>query len=232
MMAWYARGDDFKDTTYECLITPGSGRVDVSSWFGPNRNDGPKFTLIEKNPLINLPYVVDHEDDVVVTQSNACMQYLARKLGRDLYGVTAKHAVECDQLLCQIMDLRNAAVGLFYGSGSREAYEAGVEKHLRTTLGHYKKLEAWLASRNGKGGEGATFFVLDDAPTAPDFHAWEMLDQHEAVVKDLGRDSLLGGEFPRLSKFYSAFKKVPELKGYFDSDAAKFPINNPQAAFK
>ena len=45
--------------------------------------------------------------------------------------------------------------------------------------------------------------TLRSCPTAPDFHAWEMIDQHEAVVKDLGRDSLLGGgEFPMLSKFY------------------------------
>ena len=49
-------------------------------------------------------------------------------------------------------------------SGSREAYEAAADKTLKGALVHYRKLEAWLASR--KGGEGASFFVLDDAPTA------------------------------------------------------------------
>jgi hypothetical protein len=71
----------------------------------------------------------------------------------------------------------------------------------------------------------------EDAPTAPDFHAWEMIDQHEAVVKDLGKDSLLA-DFPLLSKFHAAFKALPELAGYFASPAAKFPLNNPQAAFR
>ena len=42
-----------------------------------------KHALKAKNSLMNLPYVMD--GDVVVTQSQACLQYLARKLG--LYGV-------------------------------------------------------------------------------------------------------------------------------------------------
>ena len=41
-----------------------------------------KPALKAKNSLMNLPYVMD--GDVVVTQSQACLQYLARKLG--LYG--------------------------------------------------------------------------------------------------------------------------------------------------
>ena len=63
---------------------------------------------------------------------------------------------ECDQLLCQVMDLRNAAVAWFYGSGSREGYEAAADGKLAGVKGHYKKLEAWLASR-----EGGFFFVLE-----------------------------------------------------------------------
>ena len=37
-----------------------------------------------------------------------------------LYGGGEQQTYECDQLLCQIMDLRSACVGWFYGSGSRE----------------------------------------------------------------------------------------------------------------
>lgn len=236
MMAHYAGAGDFKDTTYECIAKADGGGVDVSSWFGPNGDDGPKATLAKKNPLINLPYVVDADADLIVTQSNACYQYLGRKLA--LYGTTDKDAAECDQLLCQIMDMRNAAVAWFYGSGSREAYEANADDKLAGALGHYRKLEAWLAARGNDavgGGEGeekrATFFVLEGAPAVPDFHIWEMIDQHEAVVKDLGRASLLTDAFPRLSQFYRAFRQLPALEGYFNTPAAKFPINNPQAAF-
>ena len=62
-----------------------------------------KPALKAKNPLINLPYVVDGE--VVVSQSNACLSYLGRKLG--LWGGNEAEVSLCEQLLCEIMDLRN-----------------------------------------------------------------------------------------------------------------------------
>ena len=74
------------------------GGWDTSSWFGP------KASLREKNPLLNLPYVRD--GDALITQSNACMVYLGDKLG--LMGDTAQDRIEIEQLLCECMDLRNA----------------------------------------------------------------------------------------------------------------------------
>jgi hypothetical protein len=65
----------------------------ATAWFGPNGDDGSKAALIKQNPLINLPYIVDAAaDGLVVTQSNACYTYLARKLS--LYGATEKDAAE------------------------------------------------------------------------------------------------------------------------------------------
>uniref|UniRef100_A0A7S0S7X4 glutathione transferase n=1 Tax=Mantoniella antarctica TaxID=81844 RepID=A0A7S0S7X4_9CHLO len=231
MMACYA-GVDFKDATCEC-IADGEGGFDTSSWFGPNGTDGPKAALLQQNPLINLPYVVDHARGIVIAQSNACLQYLARQLG--LYGGasdganTDKAAAECDQILCQVMDLRNAAVGWYYGSGSRAGYESSADGHLACVKVHYTKLEAWLAHKQ-RLGEGGTFFVMQTTPAVPDFHVWEQIDQHEAACKDLGRASLLA-DFPLLAAFHCAFRKLPELAAYFDSPASTFPINNPQAAF-
>ena len=52
------------------------GGQDYSAWFAA------KPPLKERNPLMNLPYVIDHENgDMVVSQSNACMSYLGRQLG-------------------------------------------------------------------------------------------------------------------------------------------------------
>jgi len=52
----------------------------------------PAGALKVKNPLINLPYLTDGADaSIVVTQSNACLQYLGRKLqlyGRGLHSST------------------------------------------------------------------------------------------------------------------------------------------------
>ena len=72
-----------------------------------------KAELIKTNPLANLPYVID--GDTVVTQSNACFAYLGEKFG--LLGSDATERVQCEQCLCQVMDLRNEGVELFYGRG-------------------------------------------------------------------------------------------------------------------
>ena len=81
-----------------------SGSEGAAVWFG---NDKP--ALKDKNALINLPYIID--GDTVISQSNACLSYLGRKYG--LWGDSPLECANCDQLLCEIMDLRNkmTAVG-------------------------------------------------------------------------------------------------------------------------
>ncbi len=61
----------------------------------------------------NLPYIED--DGVIVVQSNACLIHLGSKFG--MMGSNQREESECDQLLCEVMDLRNAMVGIFYGGG-------------------------------------------------------------------------------------------------------------------
>lgn len=60
---------------------------------------------------MNLPYILDTDSEgrsVTVTQSNACMLYLGRKF--DMLGdSTAKQSL-CEQLLCEVYDLRNQMV--------------------------------------------------------------------------------------------------------------------------
>lgn len=244
MMAAYAGRDDVKDTTYEC-VADGNGGWDRSAWYGPNGNDGPKSELIKRNPLINLPYVIDHTRGVVVTQSNACYQYVARELG--LYGGgDPVRETECDQLLCQVMDLRNAVVALFYRSRDRENYVRGMGRHIETTLKgeHYGKLEAWLEAKAQVAGvtdETPVYFVDAGKPLAPDFHIWEMIDQHFLAYGKLTTPERVAPLDPdecftlaghkRLRAFYKAFRKLPELRGYFGSDAYKMPVNNPMAFF-
>jgi glutathione S-transferase len=80
------------------------GKLSNVSWF---KDDKPP--LKEKNPLANLPYVVD--GDIVICQSNACFSYLGRKLG--LWGKNVADEVKCEELLCEIMDVRNKVVGKF-----------------------------------------------------------------------------------------------------------------------
>ena len=80
-----------------------------------------KAELLKVNPFANLPFVKD--GDRVITQSNACMSYLGAKFG--LLGDGEQRAL-VEQCLCQVMDLRNDAVALFYGKQiSHPAADAG-----------------------------------------------------------------------------------------------------------
>jgi glutathione S-transferase len=163
---------------------------------------------------MNLPYVLD--GDHVIAQTNACFSHLGRVLG--LYGSTYAETVAVEQCLCQVMDLRNDAVGKFYG-GSDDNF-AG---HLKSIAGHYEKFELFLVQQ-GKG------FLATDTPTAPDFHVFEMLDQHEALAKFTKSDSPLAA-FPLLTKYYEAFKALPTLQAYFNGPLNQLPANNKMAAW-
>jgi hypothetical protein len=73
------------------------GNWDRSSWFGV------KAGLKSRNPFMNLPYVID--GDHVVSQSNACLAYLGRRLGLwPLAG--SKEENECEQALCEVIFLK------------------------------------------------------------------------------------------------------------------------------
>ena len=99
------------------------------------------------------------------------------------------------------------------------------------------------------GVQGKTFSCSDEV-TSADFHLWEMLDQHELLVRALlvwskpnkhtlalthslthsqakavKAESFLGG-FPRLKKFHADFLSHPKNKAYFAHPTSKLRINN------
>mmetsp|Transcript_6246 Transcript_6246/g.14941 ORF Transcript_6246/g.14941 Transcript_6246/m.14941 type:complete len:235 (+) Transcript_6246:66-770(+) len=212
MMMEYA-GKEYKDNQYEAHAKE-EGGWDVSSWFG-----GPKQDLLAKNALMNLPYVVC--GDTVVVQSNACYTFLGRKL--DLNGKTDAEITKNEQILCEVMDLRNDLLAVVYPFKLKKAeFPEKSKAHVeRATPGYYRKLEAWLEMQGTK-------FLSADTPLSGDFHAWEMLDQHELVASKLSYASPLA-KFPKLTAYYKAFKELPTLQKYFASDAYQLPMNNKMA---
>jgi glutathione S-transferase len=207
MMCAYA-GADYDAKTYE--VTGSDGNWDRSAWI-----TDAKPGLKAKNAMMNLPYVID--GDVVITQSNACMDYLGEKFG--LMGSGAANSAQVRQCMNQAMDLRNAAVGCFY-SGSDAA------AHVENAKGHYTKFNDWLS-------EQGTDYCAGMSPSAADFHLWEMLDQHEQFCVKSSLPPLLHGSktYPELNRFYQRFRALPALQGYFDGNQYKMPINNKMAAF-
>lgn len=196
---------------------PGTGNFDRSCWA-----QEVKPRLKQLNPLINLPYVVD--GDVVVTQSNACMAYLGRKFG--MMGKNERELVDCEQLLCECMDIRNAVVGYSYGRDQQKA-EDFLKHRVGSPGGSLDKLELWLSIKKSKG-ESVTFFVGESA-TAPDFHIWEMMSQLLFIAKFSNLDDSEAMPFPLLKQFHQEFGSLPNNQKYLASKLFRLPLNNKSA---
>lgn len=206
----------FENTTYRL-----DGRFDRSVWL-----QHAKPAILEKNPLANLPYIIDGE--IVVTQSNACLSYLGRKL--DLWGHNEVEIIQCEQLLCEAMDLRNLVVSFCYGrSGDPTELQQVKDFISMVQSGILAKFNDWL-SRNTVFDQSSPFFVGQHA-TAPDFHIYELIDQLNLLAKFNGLPLVTFQQLPHLDAFYHAFSDHPCNKKYFSSLLSKAPCNNLTAVF-
>jgi glutathione S-transferase len=207
------------------------GSFCANEWFSV------KPQLKNINPLVNLPYVMD--GDVVVSQSNACMVYLGRKLG--LWGKTLEEQCECEQLLCELMDLRDAMTHYAYGSTGEEGAQK-LFKNVQGKNGILQKLELWLELKAKKNTEGITnlnentqgngAFLVGNSATAPDFHLYELLVQYTALAKVYNLPAFLGS-FPHLLFYMNAFEALPGNARYLATLGAPntIPFNNKMAGF-
>jgi glutathione S-transferase len=218
MMVMYAN-HPLNNVMYDAVGIAG-GNVDKSCWFSIK----PEF--IEKNPLMNLPYVID--GDNVITQSNACLSYLGRKL--NLWGVNEIEVSQVEQLLCEVMDLRNQMIRYAYqvDGNALSLFDAVTGKN-----GSFQKFELWL-QREVDGGRSGTFLVGDHA-TAPDFPLFEMLFQYTFLAEYKGRFDLLAS-FPRLQHYLTSFAALPANERYLATPFGsvspnRLPFNNKQATF-
>jgi hypothetical protein len=59
----------------------------------------------EYNPFMNLPFLVDCTNDRVIVQTNAIFTFLGREL--NLLGKNPQEQSICEELLCEVMDIRN-----------------------------------------------------------------------------------------------------------------------------
>lgn len=216
MMCEYA-GARYTIASFDALAKP-DGSYDLDQWMKHKKPE-----LLKLNALTNLPYV--RVGGTVVSQSNACIAFLARRFG--LMGENEEEVSKNEQCLCEVMDLRNDAIGLFYagfGPDKDAVFEARKEAYYtRKVPAHYQKFEAWLRQQG-------TAYLVGDSPQAADFHLWEMLDQHEALGRFLGKPSLLE-TCPELRRYYAAFAALPQLQAYFAGPLHKLPINNKMAVF-
>jgi len=150
-------GVDFEDKQYNCLKTETG--FDSSCWYDV------KHTLGMQYP--NLPYFFDGETKI--SQTNAILTYVAEKYGlHDGFSVEQKGLALMH--LNQMMDVRNRAVGFFYGGDhspeGTEKYKTGMKKMMNVCK---NVLEA--------SGQ----FLLGEKVCAADFHLAELIYQHRLL---------------------------------------------------
>merc|ERR1712113_528163 len=135
-------------------------------------------------------------------------------LGRDAQAMN-------EQLLCEIYDIRNQIIDLVYPfkgvCRDKTEHDEKSKKHI--SGGPFKKFEAVLE-------KAGTDYFCGKLPCVCDFHIWEMLDQHKILSERNGLGDLFKS-IPNCKAFYDKFHSIPSLQKYFESDAYKLPINNP-----
>lgn len=200
------------------------------------------------NCLANLPFLIDCRSNMVLAQTNAIMSYLGREL--NMLGRSPPMTCRCEELLCEVMDLRNLMVRFaYYGSIHTASDDAGAL--LQGPAGYIlDKLELLLAtsypramddsisstqadesSTTPRGPQKALFLVGSEC-TAPDFCLYEMLDQYMALSRYYGLPPISQNR-PYLLAYFTHFSNLPENRHFLECMAGHgaLPFNNPYARF-
>ena len=208
---------------------------DGSEW---TEND--KIKLKNRNSLINLPYIelIDANDNnIVISQSNACLSYLGRKF--NMFGNNEIEETQCEQLLLETHDLRNIITSFAYTHFKNKDLEHKVAKDVFTKSfqnnneGKIQKFEHWFDAKINDNKS----FLLTDISSA-DFNLFDVLDfyieflKHYNFTKEKDNKKILANAgYPCLNNYYNHFINLPKMKKYFNSIFYTLPYTNKSANF-
>jgi len=155
----------------------GNTKWDASEWHG---DGGAKKKLAETVDFINLPYMV--HGDVSFAESIACLTYAAELAGHHRNFTDAQKA-KALAFAIQIQNIRNKAVGFFYGFGGAAAYDgddgAITKQYVKDIRAMFKPFNKIL---DGKS------YLLGKGICSADFHLAEMIYQHYLLEKTIFDD--------------------------------------------
>jgi len=186
-----------------------------------NEGKGPEFSRAEWTdvkdkldlPFPNLPYYIDEE--IKLSQSNAILMYIAEKHGLH-DGFTANELGTTVMLLEQIMELRNAAVRIFYKTYDGPQGQ-NVLQHRASAEKRLKQFMKFL---------GENVWLLGDKLCAADFHLAELLDQHIMLYPDLCKEDL-----QPLQAYRDRFFALPQILNWIRKTGA-VDCNNRHAKWR
>jgi len=172
-------------------------------------------------PFPNLPYLIDSSGStpLQLTQSNAILRYLARRL--NFYGDSESERIEIDVLQDEAYDFRNEIIKTAYTLG--EEY-TNVYDHFSThTLPRYlNSFDSYLAARKDKN------FFVGSRLSLVDFVLYELIWQMTLMVPN----SITDVNCPTLFSYINAFEAIPQIAAYKQCENyIERPINSPWASF-
>ena len=88
-----------------------------------------------------------------------------------MFGDDKTSTSQCEELFCEIYDVRNIIVDSAYGAPAMET--ASILKNAKK---HFNKFEAWLEVEAIKG-KTEVVHLVNGKFSAPDFYLFEVLDQ-------------------------------------------------------
>jgi hypothetical protein len=191
----------------------------------------------ELNPLVNLPFLIDVEKNVVISQTAVISRYLGTQL--NMYGDNEAEQLKCDELLHELLDLHVVMTDFAYGTDPSEDAAAACLKRADYS---FEKLEAHLKAdgpghiQAGVGKNPVTVRrglsnLIRGKFTSPDFYLIELLDQFKSLCKHNSLPNFLAS-YPYLAEYDTNARAHPETGCYERSFChMQLPFNNPYACF-
>ena len=209
---------------------------DGSEW-----HDSDKIDLKKRNSLINLPYmelVNSSGDELLISQSNACLSFLGRKF--NMFGKNEVEESKCEQLLLETNDLRSVITSFAYTHYKNKDLENEAAKEVFTkafqnnNAGKIQKFENWMKEHQ----DDKNYFLINNEITIPDFNLFDILDFYIEFLKyyNFVTDKNIKNIFnelgyPNISKFYYNFIQLPKMQKYLNSIFYTLPYTNKSAKF-
>ena len=209
---------------------------DGSEW-----HDSDKIDLKKRNSLINLPYmelVNSSGDELLISQSNACLSFLGRKF--NMFGKNEVEESKCEQLLLETNDLRSVITSFAYTHYKNKDLENEAAKEVFTkafqnnNAGKIQKFENWMKENQ----DDKNYFLINNETTIPDFNLFDILDfyveflQYYNFATDKNKTNIFNElGYPNISKFYNNFIQLPKMQKYLNSIFYTLPYTNKSARF-
>lgn len=187
--------------------------------------------------LPNIPYLIDCRYNTIIVQTNAILSYLGRELNM-MNGQKSIDMCRCEELLCEIMDLRDTIVNFAYDKNLEKAQEDAEQlvQGLASTV--MDRLEKHLVSSCHDDCDtmdddlSHVTHLVGDSFSAPDFALWEIMDQFHELCLYYGLPQMTKNR-PYLEAFYKNFAMLPENRPFLEFPMlhSGLPMNNPYTRF-